>query len=89
MQGEAATVLGPAPVLVIAMVLHKLGRTDEARKTLASAIGSYDWRESQVRDLHGCTINLLRLEAEAVMLPISSHFWMGAIDQCTMMSGSH
>jgi tetratricopeptide (TPR) repeat protein len=69
MQGDAAKVVEPAPALVIAMALHQKGRVDDARKTLASAIGSHDWRASQVRDNHGCIAHTLRREAEAMILP--------------------
>ena len=44
MRGEASGVLGPAPRLVLAMALHQSGRVAEARKTLAEAVLSYDWR---------------------------------------------
>src|SRR5262249_53996832 len=54
MRGDAALVLGPVPALVIAMALHRKGQADEARKTLASAVLSYDWSANQVRDNHGC-----------------------------------
>jgi eukaryotic-like serine/threonine-protein kinase len=41
MEGDASRVLGPAPRLVLAMVLHGRGRKDEARNALASASASF------------------------------------------------
>jgi serine/threonine-protein kinase len=69
MRGDASTVLGPAPALVTAMALHQKGQADEARKTLASAVLSYDWSANQVRDVHGCIYHVLRREAEGLILP--------------------
>jgi serine/threonine-protein kinase len=69
MRGDASTVLGPAPALVTAMALHQKGQADEARKTLASAVLSYDWSANQVRDVHGCILHTLRREAESMILP--------------------
>jgi serine/threonine-protein kinase len=69
MRGDASSVLGPAPGIVLAMALHQKGETDLAREALASAVLSYDWRANQVIDLHGCIAHLLRREAEAMILP--------------------
>jgi tetratricopeptide (TPR) repeat protein len=69
MRGDAATVLGPGPTLVIAMALHQKGQADEARKTLASSVLSYDWSSNQVRDVQGCILHSLRREAERLILP--------------------
>ena len=41
---ESSRVLGPAPKLVLAMALHRSGETELARKTMAEAILSYNWR---------------------------------------------
>jgi len=68
MRGDAATVIGPAPGLVIAMAQHQNGQADQARKTLASAVQAYDWSANQVRDVHGCILHLLRREAERMIL---------------------
>jgi tetratricopeptide (TPR) repeat protein len=69
MRGDARIVLGPAPALVMAMALHRNGQAKEARKTLATAVLSYDWTANQVRDIHGCIYHVLRREAEAMILP--------------------
>jgi serine/threonine-protein kinase len=69
MRGDASTVLGPSPKLILAMALHQKGRADEARKTLASAVLSHDWTANRVLDQHGCIAHSLRREAEAMILP--------------------
>jgi serine/threonine-protein kinase len=69
MQVDASSVLGPAPAIVLAMALHQKGQADKARRTLASAILSYDWRANQVHDIHGCILHALRREAEGLILP--------------------
>jgi serine/threonine-protein kinase len=69
MRGDAARVLGPAPRVVLAMALHQCGQLAEARKALAAAVLAYDWRATQVRDLHGWICHVLRREAEGMILP--------------------
>jgi tetratricopeptide (TPR) repeat protein len=69
MRGDASQVLGPCPMLVLAMALFKKGQTNEGRETLASAVLSYDWSANLVRDVHGCIAHVLRREAEAILLP--------------------
>ncbi len=51
MEGEASGVMGPAPRLIVAMAQHRLGKGEEARKTLAAAIGDYDWRADRRRTM--------------------------------------
>ncbi|OWK39482.1 serine/threonine-protein kinase [Fimbriiglobus ruber] len=77
MNGEASRVGGPASRLVLAMALHRNGRTAEARKTLASAILDYDWRANQVRDQDGWICHALRWEAERLIVPDLSAFLAG------------
>jgi serine/threonine-protein kinase len=69
MRGDASTVLGPSPGIVVAMALHQKGQTAPARQALALAILSYDWRLNHVLDQHGCIAHSLRREAEAMILP--------------------
>jgi serine/threonine-protein kinase len=59
------------------MAFHRKGQPDEARKTLASAILSYDWTANQVRDIHGCICHILRREAEGTILPKMQSFLDG------------
>jgi serine/threonine-protein kinase len=50
------------------MALHQTGQTDEANKTLAAAIASYDWSADKAI-LHDAWIaHILRREAEAQIL---------------------
>jgi eukaryotic-like serine/threonine-protein kinase len=69
MRGDAPYRLGPAPRLVLAMALHRTGQTAEARKTLAAAVLAHDWRASQARDQNDWICQVLRREAEAMILP--------------------
>ena len=69
MNGEAASVMGPAPRLVLAMAQYRRGRKDQARKTLAAAVVSYDWSAEKADDLDAWIAHILRREAEALILP--------------------
>jgi serine/threonine-protein kinase len=69
MRGDAASVLGPAPQLVLAMALYRSGQAAEARKTLAAAVQGHDWRATQVKDQDGWIYHALRREAEGLMPP--------------------
>jgi eukaryotic-like serine/threonine-protein kinase len=69
MRGDASRVLGPAPGLVVAMALHRDGQVVEARKTLAAAVTSHDWRAARVLDQDGWIYHSLRREAESMILP--------------------
>ena len=60
--------MGPAPRLVHAMAEYGLGQKAEARKTLAAAIGSFNWRSAaDTRDVW--IFHVLRREAETLILP--------------------
>jgi tetratricopeptide (TPR) repeat protein len=60
---------GPIARLVLAMALHQVGQLSEARKTLAAAILSDDWRSVKARDQGAWVCHSLRREAEELMLP--------------------
>jgi serine/threonine-protein kinase len=77
MRGDAAKVLGPGPTLVIAMALHQQGHADQARRTLASAVLSYDWSANQVHDVQPCILHALRREAERIILSNLAAFMDG------------
>jgi serine/threonine-protein kinase len=77
MRGDAAGVLGPAPRLVLAAALHRKGRVAEARKTLAAAVASHDWRADLVRDQDDWIYHVLRREAEGLILPELPAFLAG------------
>jgi serine/threonine-protein kinase len=69
LRGDASRVPRPNPRLVLAMALYRNGQVAEARKTLAAAVLSYDWRTSQAHDHDDWIPHLLRREAEALILP--------------------
>jgi serine/threonine-protein kinase len=77
MRGDAAGVHGPAPGLVLAMVLHRSGQPSQARKALAVAVVAYDWRPHQVRDQDDWIFHVLRREAERMILPNLPAFLAG------------
>jgi serine/threonine-protein kinase len=69
LDGEAGKVLGPSPRLVQAMAQHSQGRKAEARKTLAAAVLSFDWRPAGADHRDVWISHVLRREAEALILP--------------------
>jgi serine/threonine-protein kinase len=69
MRGDASHLYGPMTPLVLAMALHREGQLAEARKTLAAAIFSYDWKAVQARDHDAWICHLLRREAEGLIVP--------------------
>ncbi len=77
MRGEADAMPSPAPRLVLAMALQQSGRAAEARKTLAEAVLSHDWRGTKVRDQDGWICHVLRHEAERMILPCLPAFLKG------------
>jgi eukaryotic-like serine/threonine-protein kinase len=75
MRGRASAAnLGPAPRLVMAMGLHRLGQAAEARSTLANAIESYDWRRERALDQDAWICHSLRREAEGMIFPSLAAF---------------
>ena len=78
MRGDASRVGGPITRLVLAMALHQDGQLAEARKTLAAAILSYDWKAIQARDHDAWICHILRREAEGLILPkLPDRMWGG------------
>jgi serine/threonine-protein kinase len=69
MSGEAASVMGPCPRLVLAMAQYQKGQKNEARKTMAAAVVSYDWSAEKAGDQSAWMAHVLRREAEALILP--------------------
>ncbi|VTR91578.1 serine threonine protein kinase : Tetratricopeptide repeat protein,protein kinase family protein OS=Singulisphaera acidiphila (strain ATCC BAA-1392 / DSM 18658 / VKM B-2454 / MOB10) GN=Sinac_4434 PE=3 SV=1: Pkinase: TPR_11: TPR_1 [Gemmata massiliana] len=69
LRGDAGRRPGPTPQLVLAMALHRDGREAEARKALAAAVVSHDWRASQVKGQDGWVEHALRREAEGLIFP--------------------
>jgi serine/threonine-protein kinase len=69
MSGEASPVMGPCPRLVLAMAQYRKGLQDEARKTLAEAVASYDWSAEKAGDQDAWMAHVLRREAERLIRP--------------------
>jgi serine/threonine-protein kinase len=77
MTGDGAKVMGPAPRLILAMAQHRQGHREEARKTLAEAILSFDWSAAQADGQDAWICHVLRREAEALILPNLPAFLQG------------
>ena len=69
LNGDAATVLGPAPRLLRAMAQHRAGDAQAARESLAAAIASYHWRPAAADSRDVWMHHVLRREAEATIHP--------------------
>jgi serine/threonine-protein kinase len=67
LSGEAGSVMRPCPRLILAMVQHQNGQHEEARKTLAAAIASYDWTPTKADNHDAWIAHILRREAEALI----------------------
>ncbi len=67
--GESGRVMGPAPLLVRSLALHDLGKENEAIRTLAVAVISFDWSATNANNQHALIYHILRREAEAALLP--------------------
>jgi serine/threonine-protein kinase len=59
------------------MAEHRNGQKEEARKTLAAAISSFDWSAAQVGSRDHWIWHVLRREAEAMVFPNISAFLEG------------
>jgi tetratricopeptide (TPR) repeat protein len=68
LDGKTQRVLGPAPRLLLAIVQHRLGKADAARETFRAAAASYVWDEKRATDREAWMCQLLRSEAETVLL---------------------
>jgi serine/threonine-protein kinase len=78
LSGPASTVMGPSPRLLIAMAQHRLGQTQKARRTLAEAVGTFDW-SAQLADQRDFMIwHIFRREAESLILPDLPAFLHGS-----------
>jgi serine/threonine-protein kinase len=69
MNDGAASVMGPAPRLVLAMSQYQKGQKDQAHKTLTAAVVSYDWSTAKADNHESWIAHILRREAEAMILP--------------------
>jgi serine/threonine-protein kinase len=69
MKKEASKVMGPSPRLIVAMAQYRQGHKNQARKTLAEAVGAFDWRAPKADRREVWIFHILRREAEALILP--------------------
>jgi serine/threonine-protein kinase len=77
MRGDAGTVMGPAPRLVMAMAQYRIGQEEEARKTLAAEIIRFDWGMPHAISRDQWIWHVLRREAEAMIFPSTTAFLEG------------
>jgi serine/threonine-protein kinase len=77
MEGEASRVMGPAPLLIVAMAQHRQGHQKQARHTLATAIVAFDWTATQADSRDIWIAHILRREAEAMIVPKLPAFLRG------------
>jgi hypothetical protein len=69
LHGSPSTVLQPMPQLIMAISQQQLGQTAQARKTLDSAVGMFNWDRNRAIDLDAWSFHILRREAENVIRP--------------------
>ena len=69
MNGQAASIMGPSPRLVMAMAQFRKGQEDQARKTLTAAVLSYDWSAANADNDESWIAHVLRGEAESLIQP--------------------
>jgi len=69
MNGEAASVMGPSPRLVLAMAQYRKDQKEQARKTLMAAVRSYDWSPAKADNHESWIAHILRHEAESLIQP--------------------
>lgn len=67
MNGEAASVMGPSPRLLLAMAQYRKGQKQQARTTLVEAVRCYDWSPAKADNHESWIAHVLRREAEALI----------------------
>ena len=77
MKGDASKALSSSPRLVLAMALHRTGREQKARQTLAAAVMARDWSPALCSNPDRRIYHVLRREAERLILPNLSAFLAG------------
>ncbi len=76
-QAGARNVWMPVTRPVLAMALHRVGRTKEAQEALAAAVESYDWDEAKADNQDAWIGHILRREAEELIVPNLAAFLKG------------
>jgi serine/threonine-protein kinase len=69
MNGEAASVMGPSPRLVLATAQYQKEQKDQALETLTAAVQSYGWSTVKADNHESWIAHILRREAESFMRP--------------------
>jgi serine/threonine-protein kinase len=77
MNAEAASVMGPAPRLLIAMAEYGKGQQEQARKTLSQTIINFDWSAAQAISRDHWIWHVIRREAETLIFPRLPEFLEG------------
>jgi serine/threonine-protein kinase len=67
LQGGPSKVLRPMPQMILAMAQQRLGKTVDARKTLALALGMFDWNRNRAIEPDDWMFHALRQQAEAMI----------------------
>jgi serine/threonine-protein kinase len=75
--GDPGRAMQPAGRLVLAMAQHRLGQEEQARRTLAAAVGSFDWSANLADNQDAWISHALRREAEGLILPNLPAFLKG------------
>lgn len=66
LSGDAASVLGPCPLLIRAMAQQRLGQEDAARKSFTDAVEAHDW-DARADNREAWLYHILKREAEATV----------------------
>jgi serine/threonine-protein kinase len=77
MRGEASRTMGPAPALIVAMAQYRQAKKEQARKSLALAVTSFDWSAARADNRDVWIYHILRREAESLILPTLPAFLAG------------
>jgi serine/threonine protein kinase/tetratricopeptide (TPR) repeat protein len=72
LDNETMKVLGPAPILLFAMIQHRQGQPEIARTALEAAVARFDWDPAKANNREAWMYHILRRETEKTMLPDKS-----------------
>lgn len=67
LSGDPMRILGPAPHLLFAMIQQRQGQTQNARKSLETAIAGFDWDPAKATSREAWIIHVLRRETEKLV----------------------
>jgi tetratricopeptide (TPR) repeat protein/tRNA A-37 threonylcarbamoyl transferase component Bud32 len=69
LDSETLKVLGPAPILVFAMIHHRQGESEVARQALEAAVARFDWNPAKANNREAWMYHILRREADKMIPP--------------------